>query len=215
MNKVHFRFHDSHIVLRAALQNEARAQSREIRNAGHVEEYVLGKHCGQTGKNFFRAPALALEIHDVRLHEDGTAVAEDRHRLRRESQVGVLFDAQAKTFGCGLQEISVARGALGVEFEVFYSPVMEDDDFDVLTADIDDDVGIFVELQRRFGVRNSFHQCHVSVQNIFQDVLCVTRGGDSQDFQLGLLRFHLAAQVLEHLDRVLNGVAIRELVGLA
>ena len=36
------------------------------------------------------APALPLEVDDVRLHEDGAAVAEDRHRLGGEGHIGEL-----------------------------------------------------------------------------------------------------------------------------
>src|SRR5271165_3141549 len=74
-NEVHFRFHDSHIVLRAALQHEARPKRSQIGNAGHVQEHVLWQHGGKTCQDLFRAPALALEVHNVRLHEDRAAVS--------------------------------------------------------------------------------------------------------------------------------------------
>src|SRR5580692_1107178 len=81
VDEVDFRFHHGHVVLRSALQDEARAQCREIGNAGHVQENIFRKHSRQPCENFLGAPALTLEIHDVRLHKDGAAVAENRHRL--------------------------------------------------------------------------------------------------------------------------------------
>src|ERR1700722_554731 len=93
LNEIHFRFHHGHVVLRSALQHKARAQRSEIGNAGYVQEHVLGKHRCQTCKNFFSPPALALEIHDVGLHEHRAAVAEDGHGLGCKSQIGILFNA--------------------------------------------------------------------------------------------------------------------------
>ena len=122
---------------------------------------------------------------------------------------------QAEAFGGGLQEISIARGALRVQLEVLHAAVVQDDDLDVLPADVDDHVRIFVELQRRLGVRDGFHQRDVGVENVFQNVFRVAGGRDAQNFQLGVLRLDLPAQVLEHLDRVLNRIAVRELIGLA
>ena len=114
-----------------------------------------------------------------------------------------------------MQEISIARRALRVELEIFYAAVVQDDDLDVLAAHIDDHVRIFVELQRRFGVRDGFHQRDVGIQNIFQNVFRVAGGRDPEHFQLRVLRLHLPAQVLEHVNGVLNRIAVRELVRLA
>ena len=114
-----------------------------------------------------------------------------------------------------MEEVSVPRGALGVELEVFYAAVVQDNDFDVLAADIDDHVRVFVKLERGFGVCHGFHQGDIGLQNIFQNVLGVASGRDTQHFELGMLRFNLAAQALEHFNRVLNGIPVRQLIGLA
>src|SRR5580658_7940290 len=98
VDEVDFRLYYRHVVLRPTLQDETRTQRRKIGNTGHVEKHVLRKHGRQASEDFLRAPALTLEIDDVRLHEDGTTVAENRHGLRRKSQIGVLLNAQSKTF---------------------------------------------------------------------------------------------------------------------
>ncbi len=64
-------------------------------------------------------------------------------------------------------------------------------------------------------MRDGFHQCHVRLQNIFQNVLRITGRCHSKNFQLRVLSFHLPAQVLEHLERVLNRIPVRELIRLA
>ena len=64
-DEVDLRLHRGQVVLRAALQQEARADGREVRNLRNVQPDVLGQHVAQAGHDLFRLPALALEIHDV------------------------------------------------------------------------------------------------------------------------------------------------------
>jgi hypothetical protein len=85
---------------------------------------------------------------------------------------------------------------------------VQDDDFDVLPAHVDDDVRIFVELESRFRVCHRLDQRYVRVQNVFQDVFRVASGSDSENFQLCLLRLYLPAQILKHLNRVLNRISV-------
>jgi hypothetical protein len=53
----------------------------EVGNAGHVQKHVLGQNRCQASEDFFRAPALALEVHDVGLHEHSASVAEYGHGI--------------------------------------------------------------------------------------------------------------------------------------
>ena len=92
---------------------------------------------------------------------------------------------------------------------------MQDDQLNILSSDINDDMGIVVELERRFRVSYGFHQRYVRFEHVFQDVFCISGSSHPENFHPRILCFHLLAQVLEHLDRVLNRVAIRELIGLA
>src|ERR1700733_10613361 len=119
-----FGLQDREIIFRSTLQHKARAKRREVRNSGDVKENILRKHGGEAGENFFRAPSLALEVDDVRLHEDRAAIAENRHGLCGECEVGVLGHVEAEAFDGGLQKISIAGRALRVELEVFHAAVM-------------------------------------------------------------------------------------------
>ena len=155
--------YDREIVLRSALQYESRTKRREIGNAGDVEEHILRQHRGQSGENLLRAPTLALKVDDIGLHEHRAAVAEHRHGLRREGEIGILRHVKAEALGGRLQEISIARRALRVQLEVLHAAVVQDDDLDVLPANVDDHVRIFVELQRRLGMSDGLNQCNVGV----------------------------------------------------
>ncbi len=64
-------------------------------------------------------------------------------------------------------------------------------------------------------MRDCLDQGHVSLENILQNVFGIAGCRDPKHFQFGVLRFHLSAQVLEHFDRVLDRVSVRELVRLA
>ena len=119
-----------------------------------------------------------------------------------------MLHGQAEPFGSGLQEIAIAGGALGIQFEILDASVLENDQLDVLPADIDDDMRIVVVLECRLRMRHGFHQCDVGFQDISQDVLGVTRRTDTKDVQAGALGPHLTFQVIEHVNGVLNRVAI-------
>ena len=214
-NEVDFRLHRRQVLLRSALQDEARAQLGQVRNRRDVQEDVLRQHRRQSGENLFAAPALALEVDDVGLHEHRAAVAEDRHGVGGERDVRVLLDLVAQRFGGALQEVSVARRALRVQLEVFDATVFQDDELDVLPADVDDDVRILVELHRRLGVRDGLDQRDVGLEHVFQHVLGIAGGADAENFQLRALRLDLLADGSEHVDGVLNRIAVGKLVGLA
>src|SRR5262249_45169860 len=169
-DEIHLRLDGGEVMLRAALQNEVRAERRDVRNLRDVEPDVFRQHGGEARHDLFRLPSLALEIDDVRLHEDRAAVAEGRHRLRAESDVGVIFDLHPEAFGGGLQEVAVARRALRVQLEVLDLAVLQNDQLDVLPADVDDHVYIFVKLQGRFGVRDGFDQRDVGSERVLQNV---------------------------------------------
>ena len=145
VDEVHLGFHNSEVILRAALQDEARTEIGQVRDAGDIEENVLREDRGEPGKDLLGAPALALEVDDVGLHEDSAAVAEYRHRLSPEGLVGELLDGNPNIFRCRLEEVAVPGRTLRVQLEVFDAAVLQDDQFDVLAADVHDDMRIVVE----------------------------------------------------------------------
>ncbi len=126
-----------------------------------------------------------------------------------------FFHLHAEAFRGRLQEVAISRGALRVQLEIFHAAVFQNDELDVLAADIDDDVRIVVELERRFRVRDCFHQRDVGVQNILENVLRIPGGANAENLERGALALDLLPQLLEHLDGILNRIAVRKLVGLA
>ena len=114
-----------------------------------------------------------------------------------------------------MQEIAVSGRTLGVKFEVLDAAVLQYDQLNVLAADIHDDMGILVELHGRLGVGHGFHQRNIGLEHVFQNIFGVSGGADPEHFQRRSLRLHLLAERDEHVDGVLDGIAARQLVGLA
>ena len=56
---------------------------------------------------------------------------------------------------------------------------------------------------------------YIGVQDVFENILSIAGGGYPEHLHLGALRLDLSAQLLEHVDGVLDGIAARQLVGLA
>ncbi len=166
---------------------------REVRDLRDVQPDVLRQHVAQAGHDLFRLPALALEIHDVGLHEHRAAVAERGEALGAERDVGVLLHRDVEALRGGLQEVAVARRALRVELEILDAAVLQDDDLDVLPAHVADHVDVFVEVQAGLGVRHGLDQRGIGADHVLQDVLGVAGGAHAQDLQLRALLAESAA----------------------
>ncbi len=73
--------------------------------------------------------------------------------------------------------------ALRVQLEVFDAAVLQDDDLDVLAADVADHVDVLVEVQAGLGVRDGFDQRGIGADHVLQNVLGVAGGADAQDLR--------------------------------
>ncbi len=172
-------------------RTKVRAERGQVGNLRNVQPDILRQHVGEAGQNLFRLPALALEIDDVRLHEDGAAVAKHRHGLGAERQIGVVGHIVAETRAGGLQEVSVAGRALRVELEILYAAVLQDDELDVLAAHVADDVGMRDRSAARLGVRHGLDDGRVGIEHVLQNVLGVAGGAHAENLERGALLFDL------------------------
>ena len=146
-------------------------------------QMFLGSTLHEPGHDLFGLPSLALEVYDVGLHEHRAAVAELGKPLRAEGRVGILLHRHVESLRGGLQEVAVAGRALRVQLEVFDAAVLQDDDLDVLPADVADHIDVVVEVQAGLGVRDGFDQRRVRADHVLQNILGVARGAHAQDLQ--------------------------------
>src|SRR5436305_1516029 len=68
--------HGREVVLRAPLEDVARAERGEPRDLHDVLPDVLREHLGEPGEQLLLREALLLEVHAIGVEEDGAAVAE-------------------------------------------------------------------------------------------------------------------------------------------
>ncbi len=113
-----------------------------------------------------------------------------------------------------MQEVAVARRALRVELEVLDAPVLQNDEFDILSTHVADDVRFRVEVKGRLRVRHRLDDSHIGAQHVTQNILGITGRAYAQQLERSALRFDLLAQVGEHFLGVFERVALGELVAL-
>ena len=214
-HEIHLGFDHGEVALRAALQEEAASEVCDVGNSGYIEKNIFRQHRGQSGDDLLRLPALALKVHDVGLQEDSAAVAEDRHLPGRESHVGKVVDGDSQRFGGGLQKIAVSGRALSVQAEVFHRAVLQDDDLDVLPADVNDRVDIGANPQGGLGVGHGFHQRGVGVEDPLQKIARVAGGGGAENFQPHVSLGERLAELLHHGHGVRDRVGAREPISAA
>ena len=78
-------------------RTKLRPERGEVRDLADVQPDVLRQHGGEPGHDLLGLPALPLEVDDVRLHEDGAAVAELGHRLGPKAMSAYSLDRRSRT----------------------------------------------------------------------------------------------------------------------
>ena len=115
----------------------------------------------------------------------------------------------------GLQEVAVARRALRIELEVFYAPVLQDDQLDVLPAHVADHVGMGIKVQRRLGVRHRFYDGRIGVEHVSAECPWRSRWCPCPESSASRLVLRPARAGCANMSmRVFDGVALGKLVAL-
>jgi hypothetical protein len=107
-----------------------------------MQKNVAREHRGQPGQNFSGLPSLTLEVDNIRLEKDRTAITEGRHRLGGKGRFRVALNRNAEALRGGLQKIAIASRTLRIELEIPDAPAAQQNQLDVLSADIDDHMRI-------------------------------------------------------------------------
>src|SRR5277367_2183331 len=101
-DEIDFGLHHGKIVLGSPLQNKPRTQRGKIGDAGDIQEDVLWKHGGEARQDLLGLPPLSLEVHDIGLHKNSTAVTENGHGLGGKGKVSELINVESETLCSGL-----------------------------------------------------------------------------------------------------------------
>lgn len=102
-----------------------------------------------------------------------------------KSRIGILLNRNAELIRHRLQEHPVTGGALIGQLEIANVPVLEEENLDILTADIADHIDVAELVNGAHHMRDRLHDINVCPQRFFQHVCGVSRSAEADDLQLG------------------------------
>jgi len=156
------------------LKDKPRAQCGQVWHLGDMQKTFLGSTVANPASIFFRPPPLALKVDDVSLQKHCASIAENRHCIGVEGSLGIVLDGNAQPLGRGLKKVPVAGRALRVQFEVLDAPIAENDELDILAANVHDHMRVLEECMADSVWATVSTQSHVCLQHPLQDVLGIT-----------------------------------------
>ena len=128
--------------------------------------------------------------------------------LREQAEFAEFLDRVAHRTGKGLDERAAAGRARLVERNVVNALVADLEAFDVLPADVDDEVNVRAEMARRAEVRDRLDQAEVHTEGVLDERLAVA--GDCAGYDM----YAVAAQLIELCQLLADDIRRVALVGL-
>ena len=161
----------------AALYHDVLAEVVGVGGADDLVHRVLDDGDGQTGGDVLHAGAVLLGLLDGGVHEHCAAGAKVYGVLGKQADLGEIGDGIAQRLGEGLDKGAAAGGAGLVEHDGVHCAVADLEALHVLSADVDDEVHVRVEVGSGVVVGHCLHKAHVAGEGVFDQVLAVA--GDS------------------------------------
>ena len=192
---------------RAALHDDVTAQVLRAGAADDLVQRVLDDGDGQSGGDVGHIRAVLLRLLDGGIHEHRAAGAEVDRLARRQTELGELCDVIAQRVGERLQEGAAAGGASLVEEDVVDDAVVDLEAFDVLAADVDDEIDVGHEGLRGGEVRHGFHQAEVHAERAADEVFAVAGDRARADCPVRMLRAQIG-QEAAHMRHGIAGVGL-------
>ena len=128
---------------------------------------------------------------DAGVHEHGAAGAQVDGLFGKQAHLGEVGDVGAQGLGKGLDKGAAPGGAGLVEHDGVHCAVADLETLHVLTADVDDEIHIGVEVGGGLVVGHRLHQAQVTGEGVFDQVLAIA--GDRRAFDLDAV----AAQLVD------------------
>ena len=97
--------------------------------------------------------------------------------IREKPELCKVRDAVVHRLGKGLQEGTAAGGAGFVQEDVVDCVVVDAEAFDILSADVNDEIDVGTEFLRRGIMRDRFDNAAVDAEGFFDDILAVAGDG--------------------------------------
>ena len=128
--------------------------------------------------------------------------------LCEQAELAELLDRVAHRAGKGLDERAAAGRARLVERNIVNALVADLEAFDVLSADVDDEIDVRAEMARRAEVRDRLDQTEVHAEGVLDERLAVA--GDRAGYDM----YAVAAQLVELCQLLADDIRRVALVGL-
>ena len=193
---------------RAALHDDMLAKLLRAGAADDLVQRVLDDRDGQAGGNIGHVRAVLLRLLDGGIHEHRAAGAEIDRLARGQTQLGEILDLIAQRAGERLKERAAAGGAGLVEEDVVDDAVVNLEAFDILPADVDDEIDVGHERARGGEVRHGFDQTEIHAERAADQILAVAGDRARADDPIRVL----GAQIGQEAAHMRHGVAAVALV---
>ena len=202
------RAQDGVIEERAALYDNVLTEVvRRVRTDNLVQR-VLDNRYRQTGRNRVNARAVLLRLLDRGVHEHRAARTQINGVLCEQTQLAELLDGVAHRAGKRLDERAAAGRAGFVQRNIVDTLVADFEAFDVLTADVDDEINIRAEMACRAEVRDRLDQTEIHAECVLNQ--CFAVAGDRR----GNNMYAVAAEFVQLGELLADNVRRIALVGL-
>ena len=157
----------------APLHEDVAAKLVRRFGADDLVDGVFDDGGGEAGGDVLDARALLLRLFDRAVHEHRAAAAQLDGMLGEQAELGELVDLHVHRLGEGLDEGAAAGRARLVEHDVVDGAVFDLEALDVLPADIDDEVDLWIEVQRRLEVCDRLQSSAACLDGRLDEVLAV------------------------------------------
>ena len=165
----------------AALDHDVPAQVVGVGGPDDLVDGVFYDGDGQAGGDVLHTGPILLGLFDAGVHEHGAPGAQVHRMLGKKAQPGELCDLVAQGPGEGLDEGAAAGGTGLVEHDGVHRAVADLKALHVLTADVDDEVHVGLEVGGGVVVGHGLHQSQVAAEGVFDQVLAVAGDGRAPD----------------------------------
>ena len=169
------------VVEGAALHHNVLAQLVGRGHTQHLVDGVLDDGDGETGGDVGHAGAILLGLLDGGVHEHRAAGAQVHRLFGEQAQLGEIGDVIAQRLGEGLNKGTAAGGTGLVQHDGVHRAVADLEALHVLTADVDDEVHVGIEVLGSVQVSHRLHKAQVAAEGAFDEILAITDDGAALD----------------------------------
>ena len=157
-----------------ALHHDVLSQLIGMGRADDLIDRVLDDGKRESGGDILYRSAVLLRLLDRRIHKHGAAGTQVHGSHREQPLAGELLHRVIHTLGKGLDKRTAAGGTRFVKHNGVYRIIMYLEALDILTADIEDKIDVFVKELGGSVMRHCLDQTKINTESFFDQLFAVT-----------------------------------------